>query len=362
MLVCKGWADVLQYFHVDLHHCYLRDDLEPVSFLMSSTRRYHSMYLGPEIHTDSTEVQTRFLAHLGREVQVLDISSMDVKFLKDPNFLLFFPQLKKLTVTKLDSLCALKSFPNTLEHVHSKILFTMENLERLHSIKSFNLLTSDSIQWGTNWLYANNNVSTTRTYTLDENLEVLLKFHTLRDVNFICNTNFIDAPTITFNDVLGMNVEAPPSIFSSLDIFPNLQSLCIKWRAGWDPEPYCFNFHQPLLCVGVTELEIARDSCQRCFWCFRSIIDSFPNVKKIVLRNGDIINQRLKYIFFKMPNLIHLVTDYKYSVSYSYGTCHNHTSLQSYILVLVKQRNHLGSTRVLVRKFGNVTFTKLYRR
>lgn len=329
-MVCKDWAEKLRHFHEDFHihlnHCYLRNDIEPVSLLMNSTRHCHSLSLSNDIHTETTEVPNRFLSHFGKDVQDLDIRWLDRKFLEKPNFLLFSPQLKKLTVGKLSLLSYFKWFPEKLEHVHLDRLYITDRTDKfqfLRNIKNLKLLTANMVEIkGSMQAYVAISPKF-MFFALEEDLKSLVEsMHHFDCIWIKCNTNFIGTPTITLDDVSGIEFQGEPSTFFAFNEFRNLRSVRISWKGNQQPVLFCFNFHRAVLCPKVVEFTMDNNKKQSCIGCFNILIDSFPNLEKIVLTNSKVTNLHVKYMCLKLPQLKHLETDGE-TVSDSFGICYN---------------------------------------
>lgn len=284
---------------------------------MNTTRKYRYLQLGDHVSSQSPEVTKRFLSHLGKDVQFLDISSDDaMKLLEDPDSLLMFAQLKKLTVSRLSELTKFEKFPESLEHVHVQQLSIVENTKDivpLCKIKNLVFLTADSVQ-----VKAELNVLVRMAaqpctctinptiFNLDESLKILLESLTyLEHIQLKLRSNFIRNPTVTIEDVTGIQLKREPHTFVKFAEFHNLQWINISClHNGFRPS--CFSFHQKVLCQKVEELEIDFGNNNTCLGCFRSFIDSCPNLKKVVFSHVCLEHVYIKHICYKLPQLNHL--------------------------------------------------------
>lgn len=281
---------------------------------MNSLRKYRYLCLGDQVTSESSDMTRSFLSHMGKHVQVLDISSDHaIKLLSDnPEVLSMFSQLKKVIVRKVRELGHFKSFPETLEHVHVQQLSVMEkteDFENLRRIKNLKTLTSDTVQieGGLDALVqiaAQFSTISTTIFSLDETLELLLK--SVQDLNCIylkCSTNFIGIPAITVEDVTALILKRVPKTFVKFNEFPNLRSIHITWDEDPYEDEHCYNFHRMSLCPKVEELKIVDNTSKTCMGCFRTLIDSLPNIRKLELINCLYDKQHVKYICFKLPQL-----------------------------------------------------------
>lgn len=292
---------------------------------MKSTRHYYSLSLR-QIHFETRLAPLELLIHLGKHVQELEMSMLGARFLQDPDLLLFFPKLKKLSLVDLQMLTYFERFPETLEHVHLELLSIIEWTERfemLKLIKNLKVLTSDSVCVVPVAQFVSYRGSRTTVFSLDEHLkDILESMQSLRHITLKCDTNFIDAPALTLDDVCGIDFQRAPTTFHQFNKFVHLRSIHILWGKDQIPPLFCFNFHQATLCPKVVELQIIGNKQQACIDCFKSLIDSCPNVEKIVLKNWGMTNQHVKHICFKLPKVKHLEVDGK-TVSDSFGIRHN---------------------------------------
>lgn len=283
---------------------------------MNTTRKYRYLRLGDHVTSQSPEVTKLFLSHLGQQLQVLDISSNDAsKLLEDPDSLSMFPQLKKLTVRKLGDLTKFEKFPESLEHVHMHQLSIMEQtkeIEHLRKIKKLKLWTADSVQikGGLDALIAIAAQFATISsvvFDLDESLQILLEsLQSLENIYLKLSTNFIGNPTVEEEDVIEILLKREPHTFSKFDEFSNLRSIHVSWDRNRQAVSSCFYMHRKVLCPTVEEVHLNFVKDRTCMGCFRFLIDSYPNLKKLVLWHCRIGNEHVKDICFKLPQLKHL--------------------------------------------------------
>ncbi|XP_063704677.1 uncharacterized protein LOC134834074 [Culicoides brevitarsis] len=312
-LVCTNWAETLQSFAEDyqlhLHDCYLHRDIEPVSLFFNSRRKYRYLKLGENITSHHQLLTTAFLSHLGENVQCLDVSQA-MKLINASEFHLMFPQLRKLTIRKLGDLY--ENCPETLEHVHVQQLSIMEkteDMERLRKIKNLKFLTAERVQikGGLDALVliaAQFATISTKIFSLDEKLkEYLESVQSLENVYFKCTTNFINNPTILFEEVTELYFKRPPSSYNNLNLFPNLKVLHILWDRDIASLSSCFFMHEKIICPTVEELKMENIKERNCMACFRFMIDCFPNLKSLYLLNTVFGNDNFKHICFKLPQL-----------------------------------------------------------
>lgn len=317
--ISKTWSENLQAFaedyQLDLYNCFLRDDIDPVSLLMNTSRKYRYLHLGYSITSQSPDVTKRFLSTLGKDVQFLDLTTDGMKLLEDPDSLMMFPQLKELTLWKIGDLARFEQFPESLEHIHTNQLSIMEltkDIEPLQKIKNLKSWTADKAQLkgGLDALIqiaAQFGTISSSIFSLNETFQLFLEsLQDLENIYLKFSNNFIGTPVVTFADVTEISLKGQPKTFTQFNEFPNLRSIDISWDRNQNATSSCFNFHQKVVCPKVEELRIDWIRDRTCMGCFRTLIDSFPNMKKLILNHCRFGNEHIKYICFKLPKLKHL--------------------------------------------------------
>uniref|UniRef100_A0A336M4L9 CSON010611 protein n=1 Tax=Culicoides sonorensis TaxID=179676 RepID=A0A336M4L9_CULSO len=315
--VSKSWAENLQFFTEDyelhLYDCYLKEETEPYSILMNPTRKYRFLKLGHQFTSENPLLVSRLLSHLGKYVHILDISSTDgFSSLKESNSLLMFPELKKLIVTKMSDLMKFDIFPESLEHIHVNQLSVMEQtkeVDHMKKIKNLRCWTSELIQikGGLDALVeiaSQFGTISTTIFNLDEKLKELLEsLQTLDNIYLKLSTNFIDTPVVQINDVIGIELKEAPKSFLKFNELPHLKSIHFRWDINQHPESPCYDNHEVQVCSNVEEIEIKWIRDRTCMGCFRTLIDSLPNLKKLILLDCKFENEHFKYVCFKLPHL-----------------------------------------------------------
>uniref|UniRef100_A0A336M226 CSON010611 protein n=1 Tax=Culicoides sonorensis TaxID=179676 RepID=A0A336M226_CULSO len=313
--VSKSWAENLQSFtedyQLDLYDCYLKEEIDPFSVLFNSTRQYRFLKLGKEITSENVDLYSRLLSHLGKHVHVLEFASSKViSILKESNFLLMFPVLKKLIVTRMFHLTKFNFFPESLEHIHVNQLSVMEQtkeVDHLKKIKNLHLWTSELINFRVGKEALSESSSTI--FSLNEKLkEILESLQTLDNIYLKVSTNFIGTPVVQIDDVIGMEFQRKPKTFLSFSDLPNLKSIIFMYGSLGHPKSACFDNHKVNICAKVEELKISWDY-KKCTECFTTFIDSVPNLKKLTFLCCECENEQFKYICSKLPQLKHLEVD-----------------------------------------------------
>uniref|UniRef100_A0A336MSK6 CSON005917 protein n=1 Tax=Culicoides sonorensis TaxID=179676 RepID=A0A336MSK6_CULSO len=311
--VSKSWAENLQSFtedyQLDLYDCYLKEEIDPFSVLIKSTRQYRFLKLGKHVSSENSELVSRLLSHLGKHVHVLKVASTEeiLSLLKDSNPLLMFPELKKLIVKKISDLKKFDIFPESLEHIHIKELSVLEQtkeVDHLKKVKNLRFWTSKLINFKVG-KDASGELSTT-IFCLDEKLkEILESMQTLDNIYLTISTNLLEKAGVQIDDVIGVRFQGKPKVFPNINKLPNLRSIILSWRVFAKSELPCVGYHKLKICSKVKELKINWNN-KSCIRCFTTFIVSFPNLKKLVLLHCEFKNEQFKYICSKLPHLKHL--------------------------------------------------------
>lgn len=310
--VCKEWDENLQSFAKDyeliLNDCYLRDDIEPVSLLMKSSRKYRYLVLGSDATSESPEITKRLLSHLGQHVEVLDIScDHKMKLLDDPDSLLLFPHVKQLRIKELARITQFDKFPKTLEELNVEELSDVEHtnvVDHLRKIKKLKKWTADIVKLtkAAAEMAPKLDESITITLTLDDSLkDVLKEILDLEKLSVGGTINLLGNSLMKIEDITEIRSSNDPKTFTRFGEFPNLISIHISW----DENSYtsCFNYHDVVLCPKVWELVMDGVNNRTCMACFRTLSESFPKLQKLNLLKTELRNEHFKYICFKLPQL-----------------------------------------------------------
>lgn len=312
--------------------CNLQSDLPPVSTLMNSSHQYRKLHLGHNITSENPELAKKLFEHLGQHVQELNMTFSvyheSLPLLQEPDFLLLFPELRSLYVDSMERLNKFQKFPELLEDVRIEELSIEEMPQVLDylnkNISNLKSLTTDMLLMQLSSEDDEMDPGLTRFFSSDDSCDKVLQSIQEFLVWIKVTTNFVSNPMIKLEDVtefftedgnnLAKGFRKPTATdFFSFSLFPNLTSIELKW----DKEFYmptnnagitCYHTHETVVCPKVNNLEF-ESLIYLCTGCWRSIIDSLPNLTSLSLLDNEFSINQIKYIFYKLPQLKHLAVE-----------------------------------------------------
>lgn len=314
-----------------ISECNLQNDLPPVSTLMNSSHQYRKLCLGQNITCENPELAKKLFEHLGQHVQELNMTySVYLKslaLLQEPDFLLLFPELRSLYVDSMKRLGEFQKFPQFLEHVRTEELDIEEMphvLDYLNkNISNLKSLTTDRLLLQLSSVKDEMN-PVTRFFSTDDSCDKVLQSIQEFLVWIKVTTNFVANPMIKLEDVTefitedgntlakGFRKPTATELFS-FSLFPNLTSIELKWDKDFymptnQAGTTCYHAHETVLCPKVNHLEF-ESLIYLCTGCWKSIIDSLPNLTTLSLLDNEFSIDQIKYIFYKLPQLKHLAVE-----------------------------------------------------
>lgn len=258
-----------------------------------------------------------FMIKYGKFVKRLDLININSTYL--PRIVRRFPYLQTLSVDSLECVEAMETLPSTIETLIVKkvdafdttaciddLLEESKNLKHL-IFKKTRMLFEDGEpkhivirikDWEPKYI-------TSRKITCSESLNnFALRFGSIN--LYFQNLNVAERTEIDTKDVYKISIEGSNDnrfdLYALADL-PNLRTLVI-YELG-NP---CMEFHQQIVMPTVKKfiLAVRTDVCQ---FCFKTIIDSFPNLAALTVFKGAITNDFMTILSDNCKNLKSLHVD-----------------------------------------------------
>lgn len=316
-LVCKNWLDVTQHvsfatdYTLQFTDFHFDDSLTLVKVFDNCIRTFPYLKMFGRISWTSEEVIRRVLKNIGPGVIDFKSDCDWLEFLQMIQPLQYFPNLKTLRVRDVNFIRQFPNLPPSLEHIHVDYLQNMEPKNIVDQLKKHPGLKNITanvcrLEGGLGYLIRLAQVFQEAAHTfvnLDFQLKMLLielNDEYTQNVSINCNNNFLEDKNISIDDVTCIKVRQGIKTYEPLQRFPNLVGLDVIYEPNI--EFICFFGHNIFLLPKLTMFRMSNTK-NTCMHCFRTMIDSFPNLQKLVLQDCCFRDEHFKVINQKLVKL-----------------------------------------------------------
>lgn len=319
-LVSKSWLSMLQYatfrkdYTLTLVDCHIDESHPFVAMACNCMRSFSTLKIGGKISWIREITVREVLEKIGPGVQELIISNVNMEFLNQIHPLQYFTGLKILKVKDIHLTKEFPKFPETLDEIHVEYLQTMEPrdiVKRLTDAKISCLkATVCRLEGGLGDLIKIAKIFQDVAYTLvtlDPALQSLLaelSNEPTRNISINCSNNFFEPFPVTIENITCLKMREGIKTFEPIKKFPNLIGLDVILVVN--NELGCFFGHEVILKPKLTMFRIVNTCKKTCMHCFRTMIDSFPNLETLVLQNVEFKDEHIKIINFNLRKLVKL--------------------------------------------------------